>query len=279
MFGYVVVNKPELKFREFDIYHSYYCGLCHSLGKNFGVSGKVTLSYDMTFLVILLTSLYEPEVGVERKRCIAHPTSKKDVRRSVVTDYVAQMNILMTYYKCIDDWVDERKLTRRAFAGCIDSSVKKVMQMYPDKATNIEKAISQLSSYEKDEETNIDFVAACFGNVMAQLICMKDDEWSDVLKNLGFYLGKFIYILDAYEDLEKDIKANRYNVLKNYKDEESFDELCENILNGYMSQCARNFELLPIIQDVELLRNIVYSGVWTRFEAIKEERLRQKQKS
>jgi len=94
---------------------------------------------------------------------------------------------------------------------------------------------------------------------------MKDDAWSEVLYRLGFLLGKFIYILDAYDDLEKDEKHGQYNVLRTYAKEADFDTMCEGILNMIMAECARQFELLPIIQDAQLLRNIIYSGVWTRF--------------
>ena len=199
MYGYITVNKPELKFKEYDLYRSYYCGLCHCLGQKYGLGGKISLTYDMTFLTLLLTGLYEPLENYDKKRCIAHPAVKQEVRG----------------------------------------------------------------------ETNIDKAASCFGKVCAQMFAMKDDEWSDTLKNMGFYLGKFIYILDAYEDLSKDIKAKRYNVLKTYGEEDGFDELCESILNDCMARCVRSFECLPIIENAELLRNILYSGVWTRFETVR----------
>ena len=79
MFGYVIVNKGDLTFREFDVYHSYYCGLCRVLKENYGLTGQMSLNYDMTFLVLLLTSLYEPETTYDMKKCIAHPFDRKGV--------------------------------------------------------------------------------------------------------------------------------------------------------------------------------------------------------
>lgn len=275
MYGYITVNKPELKFKEYDLYRSYYCGLCHCLGQKYGLGGKISLTYDMTFLTLLLTGLYEPLENYDKKRCIAHPAVKQEVRTNEITDYAVSMNVLMTYYKCEDDWLDEKKLTRKAYAAALKKSVSKITAMYPQKAESIKQSLSQLHDLEDRGETNIDKAASCFGKVCAQMFAMKDDEWSDTLKNMGFYLGKFIYILDAYEDLSKDIKAKRYNVLKTYGEEDGFDELCESILNDCMARCVRSFECLPIIENAELLRNILYSGVWTRFETVRNKRMKE----
>ena len=76
MFGYVTINKPELKIKDFDTYQSFYCGLCHSLKTNYGRLGQATLSYDMTFLALLLSGLYEPETTLDSHGCIVHPLSK-----------------------------------------------------------------------------------------------------------------------------------------------------------------------------------------------------------
>lgn len=73
MFGYIVVNQSEMKFKEYDVYRSYYCGLCQSLKERYGVLGQLSLNYDMTFILMLLTGLYEPEDVVGQCRCVAHP--------------------------------------------------------------------------------------------------------------------------------------------------------------------------------------------------------------
>ncbi|MBQ4283735.1 MAG: hypothetical protein IJB96_07405 [Lachnospira sp.] len=276
MYGYVVINKPELKIREFDEYRSYYCGLCRALGERYGVGGKISISYDMTFLVLLLNGLYEPAVKHEKRRCMLHPVVSHEERRSEVTDYVADMNVLMTYYKCVDDWVDERKLTRKVYADTLKKRVSKIIEAYPKKASVIAEELNNLAEFERSGENNMDTVSRCFGNIMSELLAMKCDEWEETLRELGFCLGKFIYILDAYDDLDGDIKKGRYNMLKSHMDNPHFDELIEGILNDVMSRCARCFERLPIIQDAEIIRNIIYSGVWTRFEIVKARKLKKK---
>jgi hypothetical protein len=278
MYGYVVVNKPELKFKEFDLYRSYYCGLCDVLKNQYGFKGQLSLSYDMTFLVMLLSGLYEPQTDYLEKRCVAHPVMKHQVRKNAVTEYVAHMDILMTYYKCMDDWKDEHKVTRKAMATGLSKSAKKIALKYPKKAENIKNMLSLLSNAEEQNETDIDLVAGYFGRVMAEMMCMKEDEWKNDLYAFGMQLGKFIYLVDAYEDLEGDCKAGRFNVLKAYKERSDFDAFCEGILNAIMAEGARQFERLPIVQDVEILRNIIYSGVWTRFQLVRSKKLSKQEK-
>lgn len=110
MFGYIVVNQAEMKYKEFDVYHSYYCGLCRRLKEKYGIAGQLSLSYDMTFLLMVLTGVYDPETDVDSCRCIAHPFEKHTTRINAFTDYMADMNVLFTYYKCQDDWKMRRSL-------------------------------------------------------------------------------------------------------------------------------------------------------------------------
>jgi len=272
MYGYIVVNQPELKFKEYDIYRSYYCGLCDALRDAAGLKGQMTLSYDMTFLVMFLSGLYEPETTFALERCVAHPARKHPVRRNEVTDYVADMNILLAYYKCLDDWNDEKKITKLTFAKTLAGKVKGIERKFPEKARLIKECLDNLSELEKKEEPNIDKPAAEFGRLLGEILVMKEDEWADSLRRIGNSLGRFIYLIDAYDDLDKDIKTGNYNVFKYHDKGDAFDEFCENILRTYMAGCAREFEMLPILDNAEILRNIIYSGVWTKFDIAKNRR-------
>lgn len=124
MFGYIVMNKPEIKFKDFDLYRSFYCGLCRELKSKYGISGQISLTYDMTFVVILLSALYEPPTQKGSTRCIIHPVCKQPVRRNTVTEYAADMNVLLTYYKCRDDWEDEKKVTALGYSKVLQGKVK-----------------------------------------------------------------------------------------------------------------------------------------------------------
>ena len=123
MFGYIIINKGDMKFKEFDVYHSYYCGLCQALKEKYGKAGQISLTYDMTFLVMLLGSLYEPETEMKEVKCIAHPFEKHPVRMNPFSVYGADMNVLFTYYKCLDDWEDEKKVTRLAYGKILENSM------------------------------------------------------------------------------------------------------------------------------------------------------------
>lgn len=137
MFGYIVMNKPEIKMKDFDVYRSFYCGLCRELREKYGISGQITLSYDMTFVIMLLSGLYEPKTYKGTTRCILHPVRKQPVRKNVMTEYCADMNILLTYYKCLDDWNDDRKYVKLGYARLLEGKNNRLLKLYPDKAKRI----------------------------------------------------------------------------------------------------------------------------------------------
>ncbi|MDL2302231.1 DUF5685 family protein [Lachnospiraceae bacterium OttesenSCG-928-D06] len=277
MFGYIIVNKAEMKFKEFDIYHSYYCGLCRALKEKYGGLGQMSINYDMTFVLMLLSGLYEPETRTGTCKCIAHPFEMQETSRNVITEYIADMNVLMTVLKCNDDWEDEKKLHKYIFGKMLEGKGKHLKEYYGEKVRNINMLMHELTDAEIDNKMDIDGMSGMFGNVMAEVVACKEDEWSENLRRLGFYLGKFIYLLDAYEDIEEDIKKGTYNPLKKKYDNPDFEDECKTILTMMMSECCREFEKLPILENVEILRNILYSGVWCRYEIVREKRQQAKE--
>lgn len=272
MFGYVIINKPEIKFKDFDRYRSFYCGLCRELKERYGVSGQLSLSYDMTFVVILLSALYELPAEKGTTRCVVHPVRKQPVRRNAATEYGADMNILLTYYKCRDDWEDEKKVTALGYAKILEGKNEKLSQQYPQKAKEICRLLGELSLMERAGETDIDKISGCFGKIMAEILAWKEDMWEPTLRKMGFYLGKFIYLLDAYDDVEEDVKKGNYNPFSEQYIMKGFEDQVRQILIMMMAQTCREFEKLPIIEYTDILRNILYSGVWCRFEEVSRKR-------
>ena len=272
MFGYVVMNKPEIRFKDFDLYRSFYCGLCRELREKYGISGQITLTYDMTFVVVLLSALYEPPTQKGTTRCVIHPVCKQPVRKNAATEYGADMNVLLTYYKCMDDWEDEKKFAALGYGKILQRKNNRLSYRYPEKAEKIRKLLEELSQMEKAGETDIDKMSGCFGRIMEEIFAWKKDVWEDSLRRMGFYLGKFIYILDAYDDVEKDVKNGNYNPFAEKYIMKGFDEQVRQLLIMMMAQTCREFEKLPIIKYTDILRNILYSGVWCRFEAIARKR-------
>ena len=278
MFGYVIVNKAEMKFKEFDVYHSYYCGLCRKLKEKYGATGQISLSYDMTFLLMLLSGLYEPETTKSSSKCIAHPFEEHVTRSNVFTDYMADMNVLFAYYKCQDDWEDEKKLYKLLYGKALEGKTKKAREIYQDKYRKIDLLMHDMTEAEKSGKADIDTMAGLFGQIMVQIVVCKEDEWTENLARFAFYLGKFIYLMDAYEDVEEDIRKGTYNPLKKIYHNPDFEEECRTILTMMMSECCKEFERLPILEHVEILRNVLYSGVWCRYEAVREKRSKVKEK-
>lgn len=276
MFGYIIINKGEMKFREFDVYHSYYCGLCQTLKDKYGLAGQAALTYDMTFLVMLLTSLYEPEIMEEKRSCLIHPFEKHLIRRSSYTEYGADMNVLFAEYKCQDDWTDDRKLWKLAYGKLLKGACRKAESDNQEKIRRIDNLMHKLFIEEKKNNQNIDEMAGIFGEIMGEIFAVRKDEWEESLRIIGTYLGKYIYLLDAYEDIEEDFQRKRYNPLKKACENPDFDEEIKTILTMMMATCSREFEKLPIIDNVEILRNILYSGVWYRYEAVRDAREKRK---
>ncbi len=261
MFGYVTANKPELKMREFGRYKAFYCGLCRRLGKNNGAVSRLTLSYDMTFLILLLSSLYEPEEQQEKHRCLIHPGKKQWMIYNQITDYASDMNVLLSCYHFQDDWEDERSIAGFCGAKVFAGRAKKIARQYPRQAKVIREQLGRLAELEQKGITEPDAISRPFGELMSELFVYQEDAFQDILRSFGFYLGKYIYLLDAFMDLEKDLKKGSFNPFRESADREDFEESVRQMLEGTIRQAVAEFEKLPLEQDLSILRNILYEGV------------------
>ncbi len=282
MFGYVVVSEQDLKIREFNLYRSYYCGMCMDLKENYGQTGRLTLSYDTVFLALLLTSLYEPEDLVRDIRCAVHPVEKHRTRQNDYTRYAADINIILSYYSCLDDWNDEKDPKKKMFAALLKSKSERACALYPEKAAVIRGKLSELIELERragsGEEPDLtpaallDRAGSIFGDLLAEVFDCRKDTWSPALRRVGFNLGKFIYILDAYDDLEKDEKNGSFNPLLGMKDKPHLDDYVRGVLTMTLSDCTGAFETLPVVENIDILRNILYCGIWCKFGEVYRKR-------
>lgn len=278
MFGYVVMNKPEIKFKDFDLYRSFYCGLCRELREKYGISGQITLTYDLTFVIILLSGLYEPPVQKGTTRCVIHPVRKQPVRKNAITEYAADMNVFLAYYKCVDNWKDDRNPLSLMFGRILKNKDRHIEKRFEKKTKIITELLDELSQMEKAGEKDVDRVAGCFGKIMEEIFVYREDVWESTLRRMGFFLGKFIYLMDAYDDVEKDVEKGNYNPFAEEYMIEGFQEKVQHLLMMMMSEACREFEKLPIIKYTDILRNILYSGVWCRFETVNSRRKEKQEK-
>lgn len=265
MFGYLICNKHNLSEEQKERYQSFYCGLCRTLKKRYGEWERLCLNYDATFLAIFLASLYEPEEYMQKFHCALHPIREKEYVATRFTEYAADMTIALSYYKCKDDWNDERKHLPHYYGGILENAYKNIEKIYPRQCNVIKYGIEELSEIEKSSDAIPDQAVNCFGKIMSELFVYEEDFWSNSLRMFGFNLGKFIYLMDAVIDYKTDIKKNNYNplILMSKKPEEMKD-----ILEILLENVIHEFEKLPLIQDADLLRNVLYDGVWQRFYAM-----------
>ena len=271
MFGYVRINKMDLTFREFDYYKGYYCGLCKYLKENHGEISRLSLNYDITFLIVILTALYKLDSDITYERCIANPLKKKMRIVNEITEYAASMNILLSYYKLEDNLYDDNGIKDKLAYELYKGKLKKAYEKYPQKAEYIKQQLGNLRELEKQESKSIDKVSNTFGNLMGEIFVYKKDEYEQNLRNIGFNLGKYIYILDAYEDLEEDNKKGRYNPFIDYIDKkEELKNKVDRLISMSLGMATKNIEQLNLEFNKSIINNIIYSGVYLRYKSILE---------
>lgn len=270
MFGYVNAYKDLLRVCDYNVFRGYYCGLCKQLGKNFNQLTRFGLSYDMTFLAILISSLEDKEVDMKMQSCIAHPVSKRPViKNDNGIAYSADMSVILTYMKLKDDWQDEHSLKSLARIAYL-FPLKKVVKKYSKQYKCVRENLAKLSKLEKENCKSIDAVADCFGKLLKSIF--DKDANNKALAWLGYHTGRYIYILDAYKDIEDDIKHKSYNpFVEMYGINLNKEELRENIKNSLtftLSEISNAYNLLDIKKNKELLDNIIYLGLRKNLDEI-----------
>lgn len=269
MFGYIRATVEDLTEEEKSRYRAVYCGLCRTLGQRHGMTTRLGLTYDMTFLILFLSSLYEPKEESGQCKCMMRPCKSDAYTVNEITDYAADMTVALVYHKCMDDWKDDHKLTRRGYAALLKKAYGKVRQAWPEQVAATEACMKEIADIEKDPQSGPDAAANCFGTMLARLFLFKTDHWENTLNAFGSGLGAFIYTMDAVIDCEVDRKKGAYNpvLMLGRTPEEMREPLMLQI-----GQAAQAFERLPMIQDAHLLRNILYSGVWLSYNQMLHEK-------
>jgi len=272
LFGYITISAAGLSKESQQRYRSMYCGLCHTLKKRFGPAGQMTLSFDVTFLYLLLSSLYEPDEQSGCGRCLPHPLHTHPYVINTFADYCCDMNIALAYHKCLDDWQDDRSLIGRTEAALLRKGYEHVLEKYPQKCRDIETCLAEMHQLEKSGQATLDALANLSGRMVGILYRCQNDLWADTLEQMGQALGRFIYLMDAYDDLPADIRKKRFNPLRAYQSREDYESFARDSLTLLIGECTDAFETLPLIQDMDILRNILYAGCWTRYEQLQQKR-------
>ena len=265
MIGYLIASASSLTEEERIRYKATYCGLCRTLKDRHGQISRLTLNYDMTFLILLLQSLYEPEEKSGVETCIAHPREKREWWRSEISDYAADMNVALAYLNRLDDWRDDGSVLALAESGILKKAYQETAEKYPRQCAAMEQSIMELSYLEKNGIEDPDAAAATFGHLLGSVFVWREDRWQEPLYRLGDNLGRFIYLLDAAVDLEKDAYKDSYNPFRKYYGLDN-EERFRDILKIFLADAIIQFDFLPLVKDVGLMKNILCSGLWTVFD-------------
>ena len=271
MFGYVRINKMDLTFREYENYKGYYCGLCKYLKENHGEISRIGLNYDITFLIVILSAIYKPKTNIFEEVCLVSPFKRKKKLINDITEYAASMNILLTYYKLEDNLLDDTGVKDILAYNLYKSKLKMAHKKYPHKSQIIKEQMKILNELEKNKEYNIDKVSNTFGELMGEIFAYKKDKYEDDLRRIGFNIGKYIYILDAYEDLNEDYKKGRYNPFMEYINKrEELKIRVDRLISISLGLLASSIDRLNLQVNRGIIENIVYSGVYLRYKNILE---------
>lgn len=275
MFGYVSVLKDELKVREYNIYRGYYCGLCKTLGKHFSQTVRLGLNYDFAFLALAMGAMSQEKTELRQEHCVIHPLSVRPVSHDEkALTYAAYMSIIVTYFKLIDDYNDLKSLKSIFAMLFYKRQLKKCKRYYKDEYNLIEKQLKELNRLEKQHCDDVDLAADCFAKILECLFTPSylhlTESEKKALGVFGYQLGRFIYIIDAYQDIRDDEKKQNYNpiLLKEQKKQESVDALLDRIREKYcftltltLDAAAKSFELIPFRRCRPILENVVYLGL------------------
>lgn len=264
MFGYVKIYKDLLRIRDYNAFRGYYCGLCKELGRRYNQFTRLGLSYDMTFLAILISSVSKKKTVFKRSRCIVHPFGKHIAAvhdRGI--EYSADMSVMLTYLKLADDIKDERKPSAYAAAPFYRRAFKKAAKKHPAQYRCMADNLAALSALEQSRCGSVDRAADCFGRLLEGVFDIDSDNGA--LARLGFLTGRFIYILDAAADIEDDIRKGCYNPFAVQCgadiDAEALKKDVRASLSVLLSDISAAYDLIDIKKNKELLDNIIYLGM------------------
>lgn len=280
MFGYVTPCKMELKIKEYEKFRAYYCGLCKTIKKDYGELPRITINYDMTFLGILLDSLEDNKNIFIKEHCIIHPIKKK----VIITDnealkYAAFFNVALSYYKLLDNVEDDNSIKSNISSKFLKKYIHKNNDLYEKHIHTVDNSLKSLYTCEKNyENKSIDEISHHFAHLTGYILSSyKNFSFKDNLYWLGYNLGKWIYIIDAFDDLEKDINENKFNVINNiynknnlnYKEfRDSIKDKIDFLLVNCASACLNNFNNMHIVKNKGLLYNILQFGLMEKMERV-----------
>lgn len=286
MFGYVIPDKPNMLIKDYGVYRAYYCGMCRAIGRRSGQAMRMTLNYDITLLALFAVNIKKAEPKFKQSRCGVHPIVKRETAECFdVFSTVADINAVLGYHKAADDVNDERRAVKRIAKSFIAPYRKRAAKRIPEFDKVCREQYAELVKLETAGEKSLDRLAHPFATIMAE--AGKTVGGGDDFRRLCYNLGRWIYFLDAVDDLRDDVKKGRFNpfaagLTKKDLTEEKISEI-KNTARGLLNAASCNikeiYNAMEITVSEGALSNIVYLGLDARAEQVLDGRNKNGKKS
>ena len=271
MCGYVKPDFPELKMKENELYKAIYCGLCKTMGKCTGCASQLTLNYDFAFLAMIRMVSDDVKGEIKMRKCGIHPIKKRPMlQMNNSLEYCAKTSVILTKLKLKDNINDSKGLAKlkAKTVNLVSIFFKRTDEELKSLEEKMGECIDNLLVLEKENSDSIDRTADTFGTLLGTLTSFgNEDDKSRILYEIGYHLGKWIYVIDAIDDMEQDLKKKSFNVIINSYGEtlnyEQRDALfCALMLElDSMSKCIQLLDFSKH-RDLEgIIKNIIYSGM------------------
>lgn len=286
MFGYLTVYKPELKFKEFEVYKAVYCSLCKNLKKNYGLFSSFALNYECTFLALLGMGLEESCPHFEKCRCTFNPLKKcnRCVNGDNSLDFASAVTVILSYYKLLDAIEDNgflKRITLYPLKPILKRKFKKASKKYPGVSKFVHLYSQNQAEIEKNNCKDIDKAANPTANMLSSLFSLLNGD-KEKLSRLGYCLGRWIYLMDAYDDIVDDAKKVNYNVFLTGFEGKTVDEISNyayGVLNFTLGETIDAFEEIKIYHFNPIFLNIIRDGMTQAQDSAKEKVRKNNEKS
>lgn len=300
MLGYVVCDKGELKVREYEIYQGYYCGVCKYIGREYGQLPRMVLSYDAAFLALLLACVNDEKDHITSEHCIVHHIKYQSVAHDPAIEYAGDLMLILAWFKLMDDAADEGKVYAKATRALFRRKYEKLKKKHPRLCSGIESNLKDLSKLEMEKCSSLDRAAEAFARIMQVIFSQgiltlyeeKDPALASLHKtfaDIGYHMGKWVYLIDAVDDIEKDLKSGAYNPLlyrfaydEEKEDPQKFRERIDEALRfnlyHYLAVIGESLGTLDIVKNSGIIENVIYFGLNRKTDDILKRKSESKEK-
>lgn len=271
MFGYVTINKPELKIKEYETYKGVYCTLCKAMGREYGLLSRFLLSYDGAFYVMYKLGLTNDEIKVSNSRCSFNPCKKcmKITCDNNIYQLACAITVILAYFKLVDNLHDSnffKKIILYIIYPYFAYINKKAKKKYPDLFDIVNNGMAEQFALEKESDISIDKSAHPTAEILSRLFAYgeTDDNKENALQ-FGYQLGRVVYFLDAFDDYEKDMKENSFNPFKNCDD---IVEISTHTINMSIGALTESLKKHTFDNFSAIIENIIYDGLNLQMDRI-----------